>query len=92
MREWVIQVCDDDLHGCNADRYINLLLIATLHAELNCYIVPSKNDKIKQVKSLVVCWISSKCRENFHGFCFICMESAAIAQSIHRKNFQNSFA
>ena len=32
--------------------------------------------KVKQEKSLIIPWISSKCRENFYGFCFICLESA----------------
>ena len=34
---------------------------------------------IKREKSFAVYWIPFKCRENFHGFCFICIESAAIA-------------
>ena len=32
--------------------------------------------KVKQEKSFTVHWISSKCKENFGSFCFICMESA----------------
>ena len=29
-------------------------------------------------------------RKNFHGFCFICIESAAITQSIRGEYFQKS--
>ena len=36
---------------------------------------------------MVVYWISSKCMENFFSFCFICIESAVIAQSIRRETF-----
>ena len=42
--------------------------------------------KVKRDKSFVVHWISSKCKENFCNFYFICIESAGITQSIHREN------
>ena len=32
--------------------------------------------KVKQEKNFVSHCPSSKCRENFHGFCFICIGSA----------------
>ena len=38
----------------------------------------------------MVYWILSKCRKNFHDFCFICIESTAFAQSICRENFHES--
>ena len=38
----------------------------------------------------MVYWILSKCRVNFHDFCFISIENTAIAQSICKKNFHNS--
>ena len=44
--------------------------------------------KVKREKSFVVHWISFKCWENIPGYCFICMESAAIAQSINRENLR----
>ena len=46
--------------------------------------------KFKQEKIFTVYWISSKCRGNFHRFCFICIESAAIDQSIRKENFRDS--
>ena len=46
--------------------------------------------KAKQEKNFTVHWVSSECRENFCGVCFICIENAAIAQSIHKENFCNS--
>ena len=49
-----------------------------------------KTTKLEQEKSFTVYCISSKCRKNFCGVCFICIESAAIAQSIHWKNFCDS--
>ena len=45
------------------------------------------NDKSLAREIFAVHSISSKCRENFCGFCFICTESAAIVRSIHRENF-----
>ena len=48
------------------------------------------NKKVEREKSFAAYWISSKCRENFHSFCFICIESAAIAKSICRENFRDS--
>ena len=44
--------------------------------------------KVKREKSFAVYWIPSKCRKSFHGFCFICNESAASVQSIHGENFR----
>ena len=44
----------------------------------------SVNDQVNREKSLAVYWISSKYRKIFRGFCFICIESAAIANSICR--------
>ena len=38
----------------------------------------------------MVYWISSKLQRKFLRFCFIYIQSAAIAQSIRRKNFRNS--
>ena len=32
--------------------------------------------KVKREKSFAAHWISSKCRENFCSYCFICLESA----------------
>ena len=46
--------------------------------------------KVKREKSFAVHWISFKHRESIRVFCFICIESAAIAQSIHRENFRDS--
>ena len=46
--------------------------------------------KVKQEKSFAVHWILFKCRESFHGPCFICIEmwQKAIAHKIRRENFR----
>ena len=43
--------------------------------------------KLEQEKSFTAHWILFGCRENFRSFGFIFIESAAIAQSIHRETF-----
>ena len=74
---------------------VTLQNTAGLYPPMGCthhtsyYIIIVLTTKVKQVKSFVVYWISSQCRENFCGFCFIFIKSAAIAQSIRRENFHN---
>ena len=48
--------------------------------------------KVKQEKSFADYQTSSKCRENFHMFCFICIESPkeSHCSNIHQKIFHNS--
>ena len=43
--------------------------------------------KVKREKSFAVHWISSKCKENFCSFCFICMESAPESQALLSRTF-----
>ena len=57
----------------------NYLLTLFCHKTTDALVQQCYYQCIKRENSFAVYWIPFKCRENFHGFCIICIESAAIA-------------